>query len=196
MTNTVADERRRLRDRLVQLDDERSKIEYALSVLDRIEPEVLASGAGTTRTTRTTRPRMDSGAGAVTAARPGGTFERAVRVINSSERTWRVEELIGAMREDGWTARVESEAETVRSALSRAVRDGLISRWSHGVYGPIMRSVSDQAGSREDLASASVTGPTVPTGDEVPDGAERGTDSEPAMEVAPSPAVPTLAGPS
>ncbi len=190
MTNTVADERRRLRDRLAQLDDERTKIEYALTVLDRIEPEASVPPAGARRGTPLDRPGMALG------ARPGGTFDRAVKIVNSSERTWRVDELVQAMREDGWTARVESEAETVRSALSRAVRDGLISRWSHGVYGPIKRTVLNQADGLEDLASVSVTGTAAPMGDGVPEGAERGTDSEPATEVAPSPAPPAFAGPS
>jgi hypothetical protein len=129
MSNSVAEERRRLRNRLTQLDDERVKITYALEVLDRIEPETATSAA---RSTRTDRPAGSS----ILGARPGGTFERAVRIINSSGRTWRVEELVHAMREDGWSAQVRSEVETVRSALSRAVRDGLVTRLSQGVYAP------------------------------------------------------------
>jgi hypothetical protein len=135
MANTVSDERRRLRDRLAQLDEERGHIAYALSVLDRIDPDAEhadpPSGSSAPQS-RVSRSAQDG----ATKGRPGGTFERAVRVVNSSGRAWQVEDLIPALRQDGWSAQVDNEINAVRSALSRAVSQGLVSRPKQGLYAP------------------------------------------------------------
>lgn len=140
MTNTVADERKRLHDRLAELDDERGRITYALSVLDRIDPD----SPSTRSTPRARQPRL-AGQGS-SVGRPGGSYDRAVRIVNSSDRVWRVEDLVVAMREDGWAAQVENEVDAVRSALSRAVKNGLIARPEPGFYGPVMRSGDEADG--------------------------------------------------
>jgi hypothetical protein len=136
MAHTVSDERRRLTDRLAQLDEERGHIAYALSVLDRIDPDAEQaeppSGSSSAPQSRVSRTAQDGTA----RGRPGGTYERAVRVVNSSGRAWQVEELIPALRQDGWSAQVDNEINAVRSALSRAVRDGLVSRPKQGLYAP------------------------------------------------------------
>jgi hypothetical protein len=180
MTNTVADERRRLHDRLLQLDDERAKITFALGVLDRIEPEAATSRSAVARASRA--DRVDR-SGTALGARRGGTLEHAVRVVNATAKTWRVEELVPAMRADGWTAQVESDVETVRSALSRAVRDGLISRISQGVYGPLDR------GDGEADKTGTMTGPTGGVGVDT----ERGTDPDGSLGDPLPPAVPAFA---
>lgn len=124
---TVSDERRRLRDRLADLDAERGHIAYALSVLDRIDSDA-QDAAGpmpqAPRRRQTVTPRV------------GGTFEHAVRMVNSSGRTWQVEDLVEAMKQDGWAADVASPLDTVRSSLSRAVKAGQITRPRQGVYAP------------------------------------------------------------
>lgn len=127
MTNAVADERRRLRERLGELDAERGHISYTLAVLDRLAPGEVQPA--TRRHARAGRRKTKTG-------HPGGTLDRAVRAITSSGRAWRVDELVSAMRDDGWSANVANETETVRSALSRAVRDGLVDRVGQGLYAP------------------------------------------------------------
>lgn len=129
MPNSVADERQRLRDRLTQLDEERGHIAYALAVLDRLVPGAQSPSLAQRRAARSVRRKG-------TVGRPGGSYERAVRIIRTSDQAWRVDDLLPAMRKDGWSANVANEVETVRSALTRAVRDGLIDRTGVGLYAP------------------------------------------------------------
>lgn len=150
----MADERNRLNDRLAQLDEERGHIAYALAVLDRLDPDkspVTQRAPG--------RGRREASGG-----RPGGTYDRAVRVINASDRTWRINELIVAMRQDGWAAQVTNEIETVRSALSRAVHDGLIDRPEQGVFMPKgwQASGADVATAGDEAAIANASGDEEP----------------------------------
>jgi hypothetical protein len=134
MTNTVAAERQRLRARLAELDAEHERIMFALSVLDRIDAADTSEQKSTNRRSEDHRIAGSSPAG----VRPGGTLDRAVAIINESDRAaWTPDELLVAMRENGWAAQVENEVETVRSALSRATRQGLIARVAHGMYGPL-----------------------------------------------------------
>ncbi len=143
MANVVEAELKRLRNRVAQLareaerltlelnrvQDEQGKIDYALSVLERV------AGAGT-GTDGDHEPAVQPDSPKPPRRRSRGTYDLAVRTINGSTRTWRVEELVHQMREDGWDVDVKNEVETVRAALSRAVAAGEITRTSYGVYGP------------------------------------------------------------
>ncbi len=143
MANAVETELNRLRNRVTQLtreaerlkgeldrvQDEQGKIDYALSVLERV--------AGTvTGTDGSHKPAVEPANPRPLRHRSRGTYDLAVQTINGSDRTWRVDELVRQMREDGWDAEVKNEIETVRAALSRAVAAGEVTRTSYGIYGP------------------------------------------------------------
>jgi Transcriptional regulator, AbiEi antitoxin len=170
MTNSVDAERRRLRERLAHLNTERTRLEiergqvvFALGVLDRIAPEVTASGSGSSSRAAEPAPDVDvdveivstrAGDGGVdfvgrtpsgdkligqvkrwAKARPGGSLDHILRIITASNRSWRAEDLVPEMVEQGWDAGgVENAVEAVRAALSRATREGLIERVGHGLY--------------------------------------------------------------
>lgn len=150
MTTSVADERARLRERLAHLDQERGQIDFALRVLDRLDPDGSStSDPPSQRGDGGSRRKSPTG-------RSGGTLDRAVYVINGSDHAWRIDELINAMRQNGWTTQVANEVETVRSALSRAVRDGLVERLEQGVFAPKRSSgaITDAAGETKPVSAA------------------------------------------
>lgn len=120
---TVSDERERLAARRSALREEITHVEYALAVLDRID-DVAPTRRRSVRQGR--------------HVAEGGTTAVAAKVINESDRNWRVDsDLISALRAGGWDAQVSDEVNTVRAALTRAARDGLVSRPGLGVYGPL-----------------------------------------------------------
>lgn len=143
MANAVESEMDRLRNRAAQLtreaerlkgeldrvQDEQGKIDYALSVLERVAETV-------TGTDRGHEPAVEPDSPKPLRHRSQGTYDLAVQMISGSTRTWRVDELVRQMREAGWDAEVKNETETVRAALSRAVASEEVSRISYGVYGP------------------------------------------------------------
>ena len=107
---------------------------YTLDVLNRIEPEPETQSDSPRRARQVTDPAARiAGPG---RPYPGGTYDRAVRLINSSGHAWQVEDLVEALRRGGWDAQVDNPVETLRSALSRATRDRQIARQAKGVYGP------------------------------------------------------------
>ncbi len=159
MANGVEIERERLRDRLAELtaeaerlardldrvQDERGKIDYALSVLERVtETATARTGSGHEPADRPDSPKP-------VRRRSRQTYDLAVQTINSSTRTWRVDELVRQMREDGWDVEVKNETETVRAALSRAVADGDVARPGYGVYGP-KRGTSEESSPGEEAS--------------------------------------------
>ena len=122
-------EAERLKNELDQVQDEQGKIDYTVSVLERV--------AGTvTGTDKSYEPPVQPDTPKTLRRRSRGTYELAVQTINGSTRTWRVEELVRQMREVGWDVEVKNPIETVRAALSRAVASGEVSRPSYGTYGP------------------------------------------------------------
>ena len=143
MANAVEVEMERLRNRVRQLtreaerltreldhvQDERGKVDYALLVLERV-------AGSATEVDRSHEPAVEPASPKLPRRQSRGTYDLAVQTINSSTRTWRVDELVRQMREDGWDAEVKNEIETVRAALSRAVSTGEITRPSYGIYGP------------------------------------------------------------
>jgi hypothetical protein len=143
MANAVESEMDRLRNRAAQLtreaerlkgdldrvQDEQGKIDYALSVLERVAGTVTGADRGH-------EPAVEPDSPKPLRHRSQGTYDLAVQMINGSTRTWRVDELVRQMREAGWDAEVKNETETVRAALSRAVAAEEVSRTSYGVYGP------------------------------------------------------------
>jgi hypothetical protein len=121
-------EAERLKLELDRVQDEHGKIDYALSVLERVTGADTGTDSDHEPAVQPDRPKP-------LRRRSRGTYDQAVRTINSSTRTWRVEELVRQMREDGWDVEVKNEVETVRAALSRAVSAGEVTRTSYGVYG-------------------------------------------------------------
>ncbi len=124
----LTQEAERLARELDRVQDERGKVNYALEVLERLS----ATG---TETDSDHEPAVQPDSPKPLRRRSRGTYDLAVRTINSSTRTWRVEELVRQMREDGWDVEVKNAVETVRAALSRAVSAGEVTRTSYGVYG-------------------------------------------------------------
>lgn len=122
-------EAERLKGELDRIQDEQGKIDYALSVLERLAETATGTDSGHEPAVQPDNPKP-------LRRRSRGTYELAVQTINDSTRTWRVDELVRQMREDGWDAEVKNATETVRAALSRAVSAGAVTRTSYGVYGP------------------------------------------------------------
>jgi hypothetical protein len=132
-------EAERLTQELDRVQDERGKIDYALSVLERVKSTVTGHVSGHVAVNVTGNdsghePAVQPDSHKPLRRRSRATYDLAVRTINSSTRTWRVEELVRQMREDGWDVDVKNEVETVRAALSRAVAAGDVTRPSYGVY--------------------------------------------------------------
>ncbi len=148
-------ERDKIRVRLAELDAERDKITYALEVLDRVSsdadsPISPASGPESakppvlvertpTRTYVLRRPQRsaESVRDALERLKPGGTADYMLRALMHFRETGipqEVEAIVERMREIGWRASVANPVESVRAALSRAVRDGLVRRAGYGRY--------------------------------------------------------------
>ncbi len=147
MRTTVADERARLHERLAELDRERDQIVFALGVLDRIDsatPTTVSRAVKVSDSASATRTQRQPG------VRPGGSFEHAVRIITDSQQHWRAEDLVPVMRANGWAADVADELQTVRTALARATKAGLIVRVGPGTYAKPGTQAS------QDLPAASV----------------------------------------
>jgi hypothetical protein len=112
---TVSDERARLQARLSELDDERKQIEYALTVLGRVEEPSRR------------RKRISNGG--------PSTVDLAVDLINADDaRTWRVNDVIEALEAKGWGANIGDKTSAVRTSLTRALERGLIARLGQGEY--------------------------------------------------------------
>jgi len=190
MTNTVEVELNRLRNRVAQLtreaerltlelnrvQDEQGKIAYAVSVLERV--------AGTDSGHE---PAVQPDSSKPLRHRSRGTYDLAVRTINGSTRTWRVEDLVRQMREDGWDVEVKNETETVRAALSRAVAAGEVARPSYGVYGPKLGISEETSSSDAGLEHVSAALQQLAPGTQVvPSGSyARNTNVEPMSDVEP-----------
>lgn len=120
----LENERDKLQRELAEMAAERDRIAFALSVLDRIDSDTdtgrsLEGRASTRRSSR----------------RVGATTEHLLKALDSIGRPTAVEAIIPAMREHGWAAEPSNPVETVRAALSRAVRDGHAVRLAVGTYG-------------------------------------------------------------
>lgn len=140
---------------LAKMNAERGHIAYTLTALDRMDQESADSSSVSKERQTQPSPREISGAARRRRTRtnppPGSTLGRALKVINGSDRGWKPEEVVSAMRQEGWEAEVKNELETVRTALARAVSDGLIERRDFGVYGrlPQEPGESDQSAEME-----------------------------------------------
>ncbi len=121
----VAQERAKLRNRLAELQAEIDHIHYALAVLDRI---------GVEAADRSVDLALPPAARA-TVGGSGSTFAVAVRVItNDASRTWQQDDLLPEMERQCWGEGVRDKLNALRSALSRAVKQGVIERVGHGRY--------------------------------------------------------------
>jgi hypothetical protein len=120
----------KLQQELNELALKRERIAFTLSVLDDIETP---ASAGAIREGEAARRPV-----AMKAARRrlGGTTEYILKALEALGVPAAVEhQMIPAMREQGWTAQPVNAVETVRAALSRATRDGLVVRVGTGLYG-------------------------------------------------------------
>lgn len=110
----LAAARGKLQAEIDDLGREADQVMYALAVLERIEVDDEPA------------PRR--------VRRMGATTEYVVRALAKIGRGAEVDEVLGVMRHEGWSAQPDNPIETVRAALSRAVRDGLAIRSAYGVY--------------------------------------------------------------
>ncbi len=188
MRPTLAGERARLHARLAELDRERGQIAFALSVLDRLGADDTASSGSARATTRVSGPNLAPRGRQQPEMRSGGSVEHAIRAITESHRTWRAEDLLPVMRANGWAAEVADELQTVRTALARATKAGLIVRVGPGTYA----NPGTQAS--QDLPAASVDADAgASTLDGVDEDDPRGSGDEGQAEPSPLPAMTRFA---
>lgn len=139
MADPIALERARLTARLEELREEEAHIRYTLDVLARLgsASAVASSGSGDQVRRVFNDAAMQSARQAVATINRGRTAQFAIDAVTADDNLKRVDDVIASMREAGWDPDVANEVETVRAALSRAVKDGRIARRGHGLYGPI-----------------------------------------------------------
>lgn len=131
MTRLV-EERERLESRLVELNAEREKVTFALSVLRRIQGQAVQPDA---------RARPASTRGSV-----GATTTFILKALAELGGPANVDVVIGTMSDLGWESTVSNRVETVRASLSRLVRDGMAQRVGHGLYAATDDPASTAAG--------------------------------------------------
>lgn len=112
-----------LRHQLTVAETEREKLAFGLSLLERIAP---AAG----RATRVVNRKRST-------TRQGGTSTFMLKAVAELGAPVVVEAIVDKMRELGWESETDNPIDAVRAALSRALREGLVTRPQHGKYGPL-----------------------------------------------------------